>query len=206
MSAIKDVLTTQQAAKLLGVSTTSVQKMVTHGELTAWVTPGGHRRIFRAAVENLLQSSPALGPGVVGPHSLRVLVVEDSSLPMNQFKSLIARCGHSVKLIMAGGLALDGTQVAAFAPHLLVMHWPRERQGDSLLLQDLLAAQRRRGMLAMVLTESGREDRLTDVLPDWVVHYPRSCAPERLAGYLDALASSTMVRCEPEAITAGWGV
>ena len=206
MSAIKDVLTTQQAAKLLGVSTTSVQKMVTHGELTAWVTPGGHRRIFRAAVENLLQSSPALAPGVVGAHSVRVLVVEDGVLPMNQFKSLIARCGHSVKLILAGGLALDGAQVAAFDPHLLVMHWPAEHQRDTGLLHTLLADQSRRGMLAMVLSETGREDCLTAALPDGVVHYPRSCAPERLAGYLDALASSTMVRAAPVTSTVRWGV
>lgn len=44
------VCTTAQAARLLGVSSTTVQEMVERGELPAWKTPGGHRRIERAAV------------------------------------------------------------------------------------------------------------------------------------------------------------
>ena len=47
-----ETLTTRQAADLLGMSITSVQKMVEAGELEAWVTPGGHRRIRRGDGEN----------------------------------------------------------------------------------------------------------------------------------------------------------
>jgi len=54
MNETPDVLTSQQAARLLGLSTTTVQKMVANGELEAWVTSGGHRRIFRSAVENMM--------------------------------------------------------------------------------------------------------------------------------------------------------
>ncbi|NDY90498.1 response regulator [Ideonella livida] len=53
---VPDVLTTQQAARRLGLSVSSVQKLVGRGELTAWITPGGHRRIDRAAVERLAQA------------------------------------------------------------------------------------------------------------------------------------------------------
>lgn len=42
---------TIEAAKLLGMSVRSVQLMVDRGELDAWKTPGGHRRIERGSIE-----------------------------------------------------------------------------------------------------------------------------------------------------------
>ena len=46
----KDVLTTTQAAQLLGVSVRTAQLWIESGALTSWKTPGGHRRVYRADV------------------------------------------------------------------------------------------------------------------------------------------------------------
>ncbi|WP_246793218.1 helix-turn-helix domain-containing protein [Burkholderia perseverans] len=46
-----DILTTAEAAKLLGVSIRTVQLWVEGGTLASWKTPGGHRRVRRASVE-----------------------------------------------------------------------------------------------------------------------------------------------------------
>ena len=73
MNAERDVLTTQQAAKLLGLSTTSVQKMVINGELDAWITPGGHRRVFRSSVEQLLNARNVGLAGVMGSKALLII-------------------------------------------------------------------------------------------------------------------------------------
>lgn len=43
-------ISTSAAAKLLGVSVGTVQHMVESGELTAWKTAGGHRRIEKSSV------------------------------------------------------------------------------------------------------------------------------------------------------------
>jgi excisionase family DNA binding protein len=51
---IDDILTTAQAARLLGVSTRTAQLWVEQGALPHWKTPGGHRRIRRADVQALL--------------------------------------------------------------------------------------------------------------------------------------------------------
>jgi excisionase family DNA binding protein len=45
------VCTTQEAARMLGMSVTTVQQLVERGELTAWKTRGGHRRIPLSAVD-----------------------------------------------------------------------------------------------------------------------------------------------------------
>jgi len=49
-----DYLSTRQSAKLLHVSLGTVQKMVEVGELIAWKTCGGHRRILAASLEKQL--------------------------------------------------------------------------------------------------------------------------------------------------------
>lgn len=48
------LLTTSAAADALGVSHDTVARMVDAGELAATRTPGGHRRIPRAAVEAIV--------------------------------------------------------------------------------------------------------------------------------------------------------
>lgn len=54
---------TRDVARVLGLAVRSVQLMVDRGELEAWKTPGGHRRIARASVERWLKQrhGPAAG-------------------------------------------------------------------------------------------------------------------------------------------------
>ncbi|MGJ5103117.1 excisionase family DNA-binding protein [Bradyrhizobium sp. HKCCYLRH2057] len=56
----KDVLTTSEAAKLLGISVRTAQLLIEGGTLTSWKTPGGHRRVYRTEVEALIaRTKPA---------------------------------------------------------------------------------------------------------------------------------------------------
>ena len=50
-----EYLSTRQSAKILQVSLGTVQKMVELGELIAWKTRGGHRRILSSSLEQQLQ-------------------------------------------------------------------------------------------------------------------------------------------------------
>jgi excisionase family DNA binding protein len=51
----RDVCSTREAADRLGVSLRTVQLWSEAGLLRAWKTPGGHRRILTASVDELLQ-------------------------------------------------------------------------------------------------------------------------------------------------------
>ncbi|MCL6708995.1 excisionase family DNA-binding protein [Pseudomonas sp. R2.Fl] len=57
-----EILTTAQAAKLLGVSVRTAQLWVESGDLASWKTPGGHRRIPRAAVAELIAGQAVRHP------------------------------------------------------------------------------------------------------------------------------------------------
>src|SRR5574343_1679693 len=55
----QEVVTTRQAAEVIGVSYTTIQRMVEQGLLKAWKTSGGHRRISRASLNAYITGKAA---------------------------------------------------------------------------------------------------------------------------------------------------
>lgn len=54
IASLPEDCSTRDVARVLGMAVRSVQLMVDRGELDAWKTPGGHRRIAKASVEQWL--------------------------------------------------------------------------------------------------------------------------------------------------------
>ena len=54
----KSFCTTREAAEILGISLRTAQLWVESGQLEAWKTEGGHRRIARVSIERLLANPP----------------------------------------------------------------------------------------------------------------------------------------------------
>lgn len=75
----EDYCGTSYAAKLLGLSVATVQSLVEKGEIEAWKTLGGHRRIAVHSINAYLaKNNPKLTRADTDPKSrLRVLLVED---------------------------------------------------------------------------------------------------------------------------------
>ena len=136
-------LSTIEAARRLGLAVRSVQLMVDRGELLAWKTPGGHRRIARASVEHALLEragamaarapggqAPAAAPGSAGPESRdmpagrvaapgpdavpKVLLIEDS----RHFQNLIGMLVRQHFPQVEWHLADDGVSGLAMAGRL----------------------------------------------------------------------------------------
>jgi len=125
---VPDHFTTLEVARALGMSVRSVQLMVDRGELEAWKTPGGHRRIAPASVERwrssrkLVKSAatpgdPELDKEAPGgrdssPQQPRVLLIDDSIHFQKLMSLLIRQRFPSVDLHVAddgiAGLALYG--------------------------------------------------------------------------------------------------
>jgi excisionase family DNA binding protein len=128
---------TLEVARQLGMAVRSVQLMVDRGELTAWRTPGGHRRIARRSVEAwlarreqpaeapaaglpamTLSMSPALTAARPTPAQLapakapRILLIEDSAHHQNLVRLLVRQTLPQAELHTAddgiAGLAMAG--------------------------------------------------------------------------------------------------
>lgn len=123
---------TIDAARLLGMAVRSVQLMVDRGELDAWKTPGGHRRISRESVLRWQrahqQPVESTKPRPAPPHvradtarsrpagvqkaAPRVLLIEDSAHFQNLVSLLLKQHFPDVELQVAddgiAGLAMVG--------------------------------------------------------------------------------------------------
>jgi excisionase family DNA binding protein len=106
---------TREVAERLGMAVRSVQMMVDRGELEAWKTPGGHRRISADSVERWLASRrvgkapPAVAPERAGR---RALLIEDSKHFQNLIGLMLRQQFPELSLEVADdgitGLAMAG--------------------------------------------------------------------------------------------------
>lgn len=185
-----DVLTTRQAAERLGLSVTSVQKMVQSGVLQAWITPGGHRRIHTAAVEQLRSArgqpddAAYRGP----PQRMRVLLAEDDEIQVRYFQALIERCAYPIDLIVAGDASLALIQLERQRPDLIVTDLLMKPFDGFHLIKTLEREPAYFPIDLIVLSAMSREDALQlGQLPDWVTFYQKPVSAERMVGYLDSM-------------------
>jgi excisionase family DNA binding protein len=94
------VITTREAADLLGVSLRTVQQWVEQGALQAYRTVGGHRRVVRTSVDRLLSQRRTEVQG----RSFRVFIAEDDPDLVKLYQMVIT----SWKLPLEISIASDG--------------------------------------------------------------------------------------------------
>ena len=119
---------TLEVGRLLGMAVRSVQLMVDRGELSAWKTPGGHRRIARASVEAWLARRDGLaGAGsarVAPPHPTgapRLLLIEDSVHYQNLVSLLLAQQFPEIELHKASDGIVGLTMYGQLQPQILLV-------------------------------------------------------------------------------------
>jgi len=150
--------TTREASQMLGVSLRTVQLWSESGLLETWKTDGGHRRISRASVQRLLSAKGAGEGGYPASDALRpldrlkVLVVEDDSVLLKLYKTVIANWGLPIDVIVAGngveGLMLVGRE----APDLMIADLSMPGMDGFQLVRSLAASSFREGMEIVVVT------------------------------------------------------
>lgn len=110
---LPDTCSTTEAAQRLGMAVRSVQMMVDRGELQAWKTPGGHRRILRESLEAWLAAHAQGGVAPArGGRPLTLLLIEDSVHFQNLIGLIVRRELPEAELHVASdgiaGLAMAG--------------------------------------------------------------------------------------------------
>ncbi len=187
--------TTIEVASLLGLAVRSVQLMVDRGELDAWKTPGGHRRISRASVERWLAERRG---GIKAPdagrvrRAQRVLLIEDSVHFQNLVRLLASQKFPQVELHVADegfvGLAMAGQ----LQPDVLIVDILLPGIDGATLITSLRSHPQFRQSRLIVITsldESQREPYAFALTGVPVVHKPNLVA--ELPGLLaEALGAS----------------
>ena len=85
----RQILTTAQAAKLLGVSVRTAQLLIENGPLKSWKTPGGHRRVYLEDVLAYMTQNPRSSEFA---SALAILITSPERKPL--FDSLLGSIGE----------------------------------------------------------------------------------------------------------------
>lgn len=97
--------TTREAASLLGVSVRTAQLWAESGLLTAWKTPGGHRRITRESVDKLRprDTQPVVAEVTLSEAARlpRILIAEDDNIFQELYLSILGNWAMQPQLTLA---------------------------------------------------------------------------------------------------------
>lgn len=116
----QDVCSTREAADRLGVSLRTVQLWSEAGLLRAWKTPGGHRRILTASIDELLQRRTVVSGRRAPGGAFQVLVVEDEPDFRQLFELHLRSWGLPIHLTSAPSGFEALLQIGASRPDLLI--------------------------------------------------------------------------------------
>lgn len=178
-----DAVTTHAAAGMLGVSVSTVLNMIERGQLPAWRTPGGHRRIARDEVNRALANQPR----AIATRQLRVLVVEDDDFLREAYRDQFEHWRLPIEL----RLCADGVQamleIGRVPPDLLVTDL-RMPEIDGFSVVRTLHGDARYARIDIVVISGLSADEIAQAggLPKGVVHWVKPIPFPLLRGYLDA--------------------
>jgi len=181
----QDVCTTQQAASLLGMSVTSVQHLVESGEIEAWKTKGGHRRIPIAAVHAYMTTITKLPVG--GDEPLKVLIVEDNPMQRGIYEAQFDAWDLPVQVRMCENGYKALMDIARMRPDVLLLDIMMRGIDGYEVMQTVLSYPELADVNIAVLTSLGRDelDRRGG-LPPGVTYFPKPLSQEELRGYIRA--------------------
>lgn len=193
-----------EAAKILALSRTSIQKLVDSGQLAAVRTTGGHRRIIRESIEELNQkigpkamlrlaakgpdlSPPASSQTISRPDKVQVLVVEDDAAMAALLTGVFSKNYAEVQCTLATD-GLDAVlQLERTRPRILITDL-RMEPFDGFKLIHMVSARSEYQSVAMIAI-SGMSDKEIEKrggLPPHVLFLGKPVNIDRLRGFLDA--------------------
>lgn len=117
-----DYCGTSYAAKLMGLSVATVQSLVEKGEIEAWKTLGGHRRIALKSINAYIaRHSPQRARADTDPkHRLRVLVVEDDADACELYRNYFEEWDLPVDCTFMPSAIEALMDIASMKPDLLI--------------------------------------------------------------------------------------
>ncbi|WP_051242990.1 helix-turn-helix domain-containing protein [Azohydromonas australica] len=180
-----DVVGTKEAAELLHVSVATVQKMVERGDLKAWRTEGGHRRIPVHSILKLTRSRTRVASPAGRP--LSTLLVEPNVSTARALGRFLRDWGSAVKLISVDNATDALASIACAMPDLLITDLVMQPLDGFELIR---AVRRNAGMarLRILVTTALPEEEIQarGGLDNRTLRYRKPVPFQRLAGFIDA--------------------
>jgi excisionase family DNA binding protein len=115
----KEVFSTYQAARICNVHHTTVINWVKEGILKAYTTPGGHRRVEKEDLIVFMHNYEIPVPDSMYRKSKQVLVVDDDSEALEEYKDALSGFGFELEFAADGFEA--GMKIYRQKPDLILL-------------------------------------------------------------------------------------
>jgi len=153
---VAQFLSTAEAARMLGLSTTLVQTLVDQGDLKGWKTRGGHRRISLESIldyQNVARS--AMGVAIKSMIKPRVTVVVETPDVMGQLMAANADWKFPVDVTFFDSVTEALLELSSRRPDMLVveMSMPRAQQERTLQALENFNSRGRSPLSVVLVTE-----------------------------------------------------
>jgi len=97
----KGYFSTREAAERLGVAVSTIQLWTNNGLLRAWRTSGGHRRIERSSVEEVLNQGQGVSHEQTQEKPLSIVVVEDNGQQLRLYEKQFIAWRVNARVVVA---------------------------------------------------------------------------------------------------------
>lgn len=182
------VCTTREAATLLGLSVTSVQKLAESGALASWKTKGGHRRLSMESVR-AFQAAPGTSEQSLQPRTaaVRVLVVEDEILQSELYKTQFAAWGLELEVTFCRSGYEALIELGSGSYDVLVLDILMPGIDGYEVMETVMAKPALKDILTVVVSGISEEDLLArGGIPPGVTFLPKPVPMAELRGFLKA--------------------
>ena len=173
-------VTAHQAAKLLGVCVGTVLNLVEQGQLKAWRTAGGHRRLDLAAImDRVRQRSISM--------MTSVLVIEDEAFVRSLYREHFAAWALPIEYRETASGIEGLTEIGRSRPNILIIDLMMPGVDGFQVVRELRRNARFDGMDIIVITGlTGEKIAAAGGLPGNVVVWEKPIPFKQLRGFLDA--------------------
>lgn len=203
---IEDYCGTSYAASLLGLSVATVQSLVEKGELEAWKTLGGHRRIALHSIRGYLgkNNRQSLVKQSNPQGRLRVLLVEDDEPTRELFQLQFESWNLPIDCTWMSSAMEALMDIASMRPDLLITDLLMPGVDGFELIKALKRNIELAGMHVIVIT--GMPQQAFDArggLPEGAYMLQKPIKFDWLQGYMSAMAASKLkIKHDTERIKA----
>lgn len=191
-----DYVGTSYAARLLGLSVGTIQALVEKGELEAWKTKGGHRRISMAAIR-AYQDQHGLKSSLNNANDpyVRVLVVDDDETMREMVGDLITKWKMPVDFTSMASAMEALIDIHTLRPDVLFTDLNMPGVDGLALLRTLKTNPAFDGMLMVAITGLSAEGIAErGGLPANTVLVQKPMSPAWLQGFLTALVTQRLMQ------------
>ncbi|MBS3996887.1 MAG: response regulator [Hydrogenophaga sp.] len=186
-----DYCGTFYAARLLGLSVGTIQSLVEKGELEAWRTKGGHRRISMGSIRSY-QSEHGVKAYSLTPSDpyVRMLVVDDDATTREMMSELIGSWKLPVDCTVMASAMEALIDIHNLRPDVLFTDLNMPGVDGLALLRTLRSNPAFEGLLMVVITGlSAQEIEARGGLPPNTIVVEKPVMPSWLQGFVTALAT-----------------